>query len=225
MTTVGYNIIMTAARIVADFKSLVSQSSTETPFTIRAATGQTADLLQIKNNSGSVVAKIDSVGEFVHPGSIIQVQSVTKTDAGTVTGAIWNDVSGLSLSITPRYSNSKILVMADIKAAGTQDASVVRSRVLRDSTPVGVGDAASNRPRSLGQAYINSAGAGLYYCAQIGGTFMDSPATSSQITYKAQIGGDSTGSTLYINRTQGDRDAAGTDGRFTSSITLMEIAQ
>jgi hypothetical protein len=221
---------MTTARTLADLSksyitNLVSQTSTDIPFTVKAASGQTADLVQFKNSSNVVVSKIDSAGEFVHPGSIIQVQSVTKTDAGTVTGAIWNDVSGLSLSITPRYSNSKILVMADIKAAGTQDASVVRSRVLRDSTPVGVGDAASNRPRSLGQAYINSAGAGLYYCAQIGGTFMDSPATSSQITYKAQIGGDSTGSTLYINRTQGDRDAAGTDGRFTSSITLMEIAQ
>jgi hypothetical protein len=224
MTTVGYNIIMTAARIVADFKNLESQSSTETPFTIRAATGQTADLLQIKNNSGSVVAKIDSAGEFVHPGSVIQVLNVTKTDAQIISGALWNDISGLSLSITPRYASSRILVIADVKAAANTDTSVIRSRVLRDSTPVGIGDAASNRPRSLSQFYMTSA-AGDFYVAQLGGNVWDSPNTTSSVTYKVQLGADGNSQTVFINRTEGDRDTTYYDGRFISSITLMEIAQ
>jgi hypothetical protein len=158
------------------------------------------------------------------PGSVVQVLNVTKTDAQVISGAQWNDISGLSLSITPRYVSSKILVIADVKAAGDTDASVVRSRVLRDSTAVGIGDAASSRPRSLSEFYMAS-GAGPFYVAQLGGNIWDSPNTTSAITYKVQLGGDLNSSTVFINRTEGDRDNAYYDGRFISSITLMEIAQ
>jgi hypothetical protein len=219
---------MTTARALADltssYRTLTSQNSSDIPFIVKAASGQTADLVQFKNSSNVVVSKIDSAGEFVHPGSVIQVVNVTKTDAGTITGAQWNDVPGLSLSITPRYASSRILVVADIKAAADTDASVVRSRILRDSTPVGIGDASSNRPRSLSQFYM-AGGGGPYYVAQLGGNIWDSPNTTSLITYKLQIGGDANTSTLFINRTEGDRDTAYYDGRYISSITLMEIAQ
>ena len=220
---------MTTARALADLSksyitNLVSQTSTDIPFSIKAASGQTADLVQFKNSSNVVVSKIDSAGEFVHPGSVIQVVNVTKTDAGIITGAQWNDVPGLSLSITPRYSTSKILVMADVKAAADTDASVVRSRILRDSTAIGIGDASSNRPRSLSEFYMTSSG-GPYYVAQLGGNIWDSPNTTSLITYKVQLGGDLNTSTVFINRTEGDRDTTYYDGRFISSITLMEIAQ
>jgi hypothetical protein len=39
-----------------------------------------------------------------------------------------------------------------------------------------------------------------------------------------QFGGDGTSLTLFINRTQGDRDTAFYDSRIPASITLMEIA-
>ena len=156
------------------------------------------------------------------PGSVVQVLNVTKTDAQSLSGSQWNDVTGLSLSITPKYATSKILVMADIKAAADTDASVVRSRVVRDSTAIGIGDASSSRPRALSQFYVTGS-AGPYYVAQLGGNVWDSPNTTSSITYKIQLSGDSNGSTMFINRTEGDRD--GYDGRFISSITLMEIAQ
>lgn len=164
-----------------------------------------------------------NIFEAVNSGAVLQVQNATKTDAQVISGALWNDISGLSLSITPRYSSSKILIMADVKAAGDTDASVVRSRILRDSTAIGIGDASSNRPRSLSEFYMAS-GAGPFYVAQLGGNIWDSPNTTSAITYKVQLGGDSNGSTVFINRTEGDRDTAYYDGRFISSITLMEIA-
>lgn len=164
-------------------------------------------------------------------GSVLQVVQVVKTDAfATSVGAQWGDVPSMLASITPKFSNSKIVVMVDIKAAGTIDASIVRSRLLRSTNgstydPIYIGDASGTRPRSMGQFYINSTGAGHYYMAQIGGNFLDSPATTSTTTYKIQIGGDGNGSILYVNRTYGDRDSGGyMDARGVSSITLMEIA-
>lgn len=160
-------------------------------------------------------------------GTVLQVAQVVKSDAfsGSV-GAQWLDISGMSITFTPKFSTSKLLVTVDVKCASTASASVVRTRLLRDSNPVYVGDASSNRPRVLSTYYEgNSASDAIYSMAQLGGTFLDSPATVAPVTYKVQIGGDGTGSTVHVNRTQGDRDTAYYDGRGVSSITIMEIAQ
>lgn len=119
--------------------------------------------------------------------------------------------------------------MVDVKAAGTNDNSVCRVKIQRSLgtaaySDVYVGDGASNRPRAMSEFYMASGG-GPYYMAQMGGNFLDSPSTLEPVTYKLQIGGDGNGNTLYVNRTQGDRDTAYYDARGVSSITLMEIAQ
>ena len=158
-------------------------------------------------------------------GAVLQVVQSVKTDAfASAVGAKWVDISGLSATITPKFSNSKILIMVDLKMAGTQDSSVVRSKLLRGSTDIYVGDASGTRPQALSQFYISSGGA-PYYMAQGGGTYLDSPQTTSAITYKIQIGGDTDTRVVYVNRTNGDRDYGYGDSRGASSITLMEIAQ
>jgi hypothetical protein len=158
-------------------------------------------------------------------GSVLQVIQSVKTDTfATSPGAIWADVSGLSASITPTSATSKILISVDMKAAGQGGTSQVRSRLLRNSTAIYVGDAAGNRPQSMGQFYIGDRPDNIYYLAQIGGTFLDSPATTSSITYKMQIGADSNILVVYVNRTQDDRNTTYFDSRCVSSITLMEIA-
>jgi hypothetical protein len=163
-------------------------------------------------------------------GTILQVVTVSKSDAfATSVGAVWGDIPGLSVTITPRFANSKMLVLADIKAAGTQDSSTMRTKIVRGIggtfSDIGVGNAAGNRPRVLSEFYIASGGGGLYYMAQVGGNISDEPNTLSPVTYKAQIGGDASDRILRVNITQGDRDTAYYDGRGHSSITVMEIAQ
>jgi hypothetical protein len=163
-------------------------------------------------------------------GTVLQVVTASKSDSFAAgPGAVWGDIPGLSVTITPKFANSKMLVLADIKAAGTQDNTTVRSRIVRGIsgtfTDVGVGNAAGNRPRVLGEFYISSGGAGIYYMAQIGGNISDEPNTLLPVTYKAQIGGDGNATVVRVNITQGDRDTAYYDGRGHSSITVMEIAQ
>ena len=161
--------------------------------------------------------------KLVQSGGVIQVVQVVKTDTfATSVGAVWGNISGMSASIIPTSSTSKILVIVDLKAAGTCDASTMRTRLLRNGNPVYVGDAASTRPQAMCEFYMASGG-GPYYTAQVGGTYLDSPGTTSIVTYSMQIGGDNNSSVLYVNRTQGDRDNQYYDARVPSSITLMEI--
>jgi hypothetical protein len=176
--------------------------------------------LTVNNN----VIDIPSGHTVYAPGHIIQVVQTVKTNAfATSAGAKWADIPGMAATITPKFSTSKILVTVDLKMAGTQDNSVVRSKLLRGSTDIYVGDASGTRPQAMSQFYISSGGA-PYYMAQGGGTYLDSPSTTAPITYKVQIGGDSNSTTVYVNRTNGDRDYGYGDSRGASSITLMEIA-
>ena len=180
--------------------------------------------------SGSTVLTLPTTSGTVltnrTAGCILQVVQTVKTDTyAQAASAQWGDVPGMSASITPTNISNKILITVDMKGSGSAAASVVRSRLLRGSTAIYIGDAASNRPRSMGQFYVGgNTGENIFYLAQLGGTFLDSPATTSSITYKIQIGGDNDGSTVYVNRTQGDRDTAYYDSRVAASITLMEIA-
>jgi hypothetical protein len=52
--------------------------------------------------------------------------------------------------------------------------------------------------------------------------FLDSPATTSAVTYKIQVSGNAA-STVAINRAVSDGDA-NTTQRGISTITLMEVA-
>jgi len=52
--------------------------------------------------------------------------------------------------------------------------------------------------------------------------FIDSPASTSSITYKLQVNNDNT-QTFFLNRSVSDQDNA-TGGRYISVITAMEVA-
>jgi hypothetical protein len=162
----------------------------------------------------------------MYTGAVLQVVQGVKTDSyAAATGALWAAIPGITASITPTSTSSKILVLLDVKFIGNTDESISRLRLMRDSTAVYVGDSAGSRPRiSSGQHYNTSGGSGGYNFFTSGGFFLDSPSTTSSITYTVQIGGDGNGNVLYVNRTESDRDAANYDGRAASSITLIEIA-
>ena len=154
-------------------------------------------------------------------GGIIQVKSVTKTDAyQKPSGTSFVDVPGLSVSITPTRSDSKILVMYDL--SWSTSTGHISCRLMRDSTAIKVGDASSNRTQATGQWHHS--GSDQYDTAQVAGTHMDSPATASAVTYKMQVGTPySTSYDLRVNY-QGDDTDASWVGRTASSITVMEVS-
>jgi hypothetical protein len=150
-------------------------------------------------------------------GKIGQVLSITKTDTFTTTSTSFVDITGLSQAITPSASTSKILVIyavSGINTAGTNRSAI---RMMRDSTPIAIGDAAGSRTQSTFQWDLQSGSNILSYA----GSFLDSPSTTSATTYKAQAICLDAGTT-YVNRSVSDTDAS-QFSRITSTITVMEI--
>ena len=155
-------------------------------------------------------------------GGVIQVKSTTLTVPKSFTSLAagnFTDVDGLSVSITPHRSDSKILLMCNI-SAGLSDTHGYNFywRILRDSTPICVATEGGGVGCTGGfNRYMADGSTGFLAC--MANTFLDSPATTSATTYKIQATGNDTGATVYINRR-----AANSNYNTTSTITAMEVS-
>ena len=155
------------------------------------------------------------------PGHVIQVKSFTFTGTTTTTSLYSTAYvdTGLTINITPTSTSSKILIQSSIFCH--QDSTFTYLKLMRDSTELALGDASSNRHRTTLLAYTDNAGTNNTGDI-IGHNFLDSPSTTSQITYKWQFSNSSSSYTSAINRTIRDNDAA-YEPRGSSTITVMEI--
>jgi hypothetical protein len=143
-------------------------------------------------------------------GGVLQVVSATyATQTSSSSGETWVD-TGLSATITPTSSSSKILVFVAAtglrKTAVTNAGVAVGLRVLRGATQivdVGLDNSSTEQTANGGQSTTSSS-----TC------YLDSPATTSATTYKLQFNNARNVSDLvYI-----------CIANCTSVITLMEIA-
>jgi len=173
-----------------------------------------SDKIGIATN-GTKVGEIGSgYGGFI--GNILQIQSKTKTD--TFTTASFNsfeDITGLNISITPKFSNSKILILYNV--SGYANGGSIK--LVRDSTDICIGDTAGSRIRATINT-MDKAGTGAQ--ETLSGNFLDSPNTTSAINYKIQL--RPLAAVGYVNRSSTDTDSTNFS-RGTSSITVMELMQ
>ena len=157
-------------------------------------------------------------------GGIIQIVQTIKTDTTTFAGnQTFVDVSGMSATITPQSSNSKILIHVSLGRVGKDVSNhrVCAFRILRGATPVGVANAVGSRLQANFVAHdINDDN----YAKGISYHVMDSPATTSATTYKIQAS-TQLGNTWVLNRTGGNVNGADAQHTRTSSVlTLMEVS-
>ena len=145
--------------------------------------------------------------------------STTKTDTFTTTSSTFVDLTGLSVSITPAATSSKILVFYTVIGQGVYGNNQGYLRLLRDSTAIGSGDAAGSRV-TVSSFLFESAQA--IQIGQAANLNLDSPATTSSTTYKIQIASSASGQTVYVNRNATDTDNA-FFGRSSSSIVALEV--
>ena len=163
-------------------------------------------------------------------GGILQVVTVNKTDAGTLAGSYTQNteilISGLSLSITPSSASNKIWLQGFVShnVDSSQQLSFFIARNGTNITPIG--DAGSGSQKRV---FVSAQGNQDYYSSWVIKNtpfwYMDSPATTSAITY--QVGGIAgvTGSTqIYINRGERDNSGTGYDYRAVSNLTAWEIS-
>ena len=152
-------------------------------------------------------------------GSIIQTVQTVKTDAFTTTSQPFTDITGLSATITPKFSTSKSLISYTLSISSN---GFPMFKLLRGSTDIFVGDAASNRVRCFFGGYMGGLHAGL--TLPVSGNFLDSPSTTSATTYKFQTGViHTTGYTIVVNKSMSDTDF-NYNPRTASSIVLMEVS-
>jgi len=179
-------------------------------------------LIRLNNQSLTAVSALPAgVG-----GKVLQVQSATKTDAVALAcTSTWTAIpaqggSGtFSASITPSSTSSKIMVFVDLHGGAT-GGQVFRAQLRRGGTAIYQGDSAGSRQLGFTQVYTGDDVAVLSMTAK----FLDSPATTSAVTYELYAGTDNTSGFAYINRSARDADVGGYDTRTASSIVLMEIA-
>ena len=154
-------------------------------------------------------------------GGIIQVRSTVKTDTFQTSSNSFTDISGLSVSITPRSSSNKILILVHLTGDGRQSQSRANFRLMRGSTAICIGDTAGNRGRSTFSIYRPN---DSHTTESASMTFLDSPATTSATTYKLQIVNGNGGSNIVsVNRAY-DWSNNFAHGATASSITVMEIS-
>jgi hypothetical protein len=156
---------------------------------------------------------------FIGAGAVLQVVSATKTDTFSTTSTSFTDITGLSVSITPTSSTSKIFVMYSATVGTLTGQYSVGLQLVRGSTAIYLGDASSARTRASSWGFSE---ASAYWLAPLNGIFLDSPATTSATTYKLQMISPY-GVTSYLSRNQNDSDATGYS-RVPATITVMEIA-
>ena len=161
------------------------------------------------------------------PGSIIQVESTYDTDhIRSSTSVAYVDI--MEATITPRRSNSKILVIVTLSVSKVNNFSFL-GRVLRNGTPFAGGDSAALN--STDQAtwednvWFNIRNT-VYSATQYTQQYLDSPSTTSAVTYKVQgkTTGSGAGEEFAVNVPSTEVDHPYGSPTF-SNITLMEIAQ
>jgi hypothetical protein len=142
-------------------------------------------------------------------GSILQVVGATSTSVNSTSGGVYAD-TGLTVSITPKFSTSKILVLisATVGCSGYNAGQngVANFQIVRGSTSIYVSTISTYN-------YTGSGSGGISTTTPSALNYVDSPATTSSTTYKLQYKNTS-GSSAYFNTDSGN-----------STITLMEIAQ
>tara|TARA_R100000152_G_C6643785_1_gene87514 strand:+ start:19 stop:630 length:612 start_codon:yes stop_codon:yes gene_type:complete len=155
-------------------------------------------------------------------GNIIQVVSTTKTDTGSSSvdgGALTNHV--LTQAITPSATSSKVLVQFHVTVSSASTMNRLAAVITRNGTAVGVSDSTGdNKTENTVCIAANNSSDPYTLC----GNFLDSPSSTSAVTYGIKIRtGTSSTITIYFNR-QGSESNNIYIMRGTSTLTCMEVA-
>ena len=147
-------------------------------------------------------------------GGIVQVKCTTKQDMFDTSSTSFVDVTGLNVSITPKFSTSKILVTVHVFAS-CEDASMLR--LMFDSTAVGNGTASDQDANHQGFAMVrqDDGNLGSGYGIQL----LHTPGDTSSHTYKVQGRATNSSFALGINRRIDNQNYS-----LSSSISVMEVS-
>ena len=145
-------------------------------------------------------------------GHIVQVVSAFKSDVASTSSTSFIDLPGMSVTITPTFSTSRFFIMVDGIAGYSTSGNSTIVNLVRNSTNIAQGTGQGANQTRI--AYPGNSG--LWWPMAF--NFLDSPATSSPVTYKLQFRVDGAGVGYWGRR------GAAADYSGSSSITVFEVA-
>ena len=146
------------------------------------------------------------------PGMTLQTLEGFSYVRVTSTSATFID-TGVSVAITPKFSTSKVLNICKNHFETNSSATAYAGlRLLRDTTNIAEIDNLIAYNYNTEEAHVTG-GPGV-------GIVLDSPSTTSAITYKTQFNNPNASGTTYCNA-----DNSSSYERSRGSIIVMEIAQ
>jgi hypothetical protein len=148
-------------------------------------------------------------------GKILQcIPSTLKTDSFTTSSSSFVDVTGMTATITPSATSSKILILVMGRISIATDGAATWTQLLRGSTVIGSGDTGESTTEGIGYCQTSPASAGNRKLYDTHVLMVDEPSTTSATVYKMQMKGGSWNIT----------GATGSGyGNTSSQITLLEI--
>ena len=180
----------------------------------------------LKNSGTAGTLEFGSLGAT---GKVLQAVSSSKID-GFSTTSDQVDITGTDqggsgsvwcCKITPSAATSKVLFLGTITGHHTTFHGGIWT--FRDSTEIAYAAANSGRQRATYSMGIGSSDTTTRNVTQaLGLNWLDSPSSTSELTYKFQVGDHGEGGTTYVNMNANPDDWAGT-WLSISNITLLEI--
>ena len=181
----------------------ISASTLTPPATMPASSGVNLTALNASNlGSGTVpAARLSGVGK------ILQVQSTTTSIQYTTTSSSWQEIANPSVSITPSATSSKIWVLGSFGYAkdGSGYLYVSFQRAISGG---------ATTTNIIGETAGGMTHTGQSNSEHMGSTFnwLDSPSTTSAITYKFNFRNYNNSNTVTFN-----------DGVTAATLTVMEV--
>lgn len=153
-------------------------------------------------------------------GAVLQVVQGNYKGVTTVASGTYVALP-ISATITPISLNSKILVRTVVHVGCTGSNEGLHGRLVRNGSYVTIyGDAAGSRDQAWFHCGSHMSSYEIYPATA---EYLDSPNSTSALTYVIWARGHSAGYPVLINTNEADYDSTYTS-RTVSSITLMEIA-
>ena len=155
-------------------------------------------------------------------GKILQVKQAVKSDRQTIQSTTLVDITGMSVSITPSSTSNKILV--DYSLVVFANAQYYTMRLLRNSdSTIFIGDQNPNAT-SQSRGAFGTYQASYVNAMTVSQKFLDSPNTTSAITYKLQAHCPYDSSYIIGINSGVNQDDYTYMTNCVSTITVMEVA-
>ena len=174
-----------------------------------------------KLENGNGVEFIDLDDKASLSGNTVQVHNVMKTDTYSESvdprPSTTSDIPGLSVTISPKFSDSKMIINAHIVVSGN---ARIGFQIYRDGSQVALPDSFGNRQAVVSNTQLPAPDRG----GPLSGLIEDFPETTNEITYTLRLthlSGD--GIEIFVNRGEDDGNS---DGRYRgiSTLTVTEVA-